>query len=62
MICMRRATAWHGEVKGHEVAAFLPCVTSDQGSKDAMGSLLMSTPTGELTVVRGAGLCHWGLW
>lgn len=55
MICMRRAAAWHGEVKGHEAAAFPPCVTSHQGSEDAMGSLLLSTPTGELSVLRGAG-------
>lgn len=45
-------------VKGHRAATFPPCVTSDQGSEDSMGKLLTSTPTGELAVVRGAGLCQ----
>lgn len=54
IICMRRSAAWHGEVKGHEAAAFPPCVMSDLGSEDAVGNLLMSTPTGELIVLRGA--------
>lgn len=58
MICMRRATVWHGEVKGHKAATFPLCVTSDLGGEDVMGKLLMSTPTGEPTVMRGPGLCQ----
>lgn len=53
---------WHGEVKGHKAATFPLRVTSDLGWEDVMGKLLMSTPTGEPTVMRGPGLCQQDAW